>query len=361
MLNYIWAALIVLSFGFALTADVGDAASDRFRNGQPVAVTLSPTVAGEELAAALKQGEVPITVAISHEAFEAHYRAFASKTLPEDEEEDAAPPEDVALPAMLLVTQDGAEVRFAEDAELPGAWAEMDAYFRKYQDAEFFRAELVEPVADFSDETLGSGGATSGGLSFEPVRLRKMQAIVAKAFDLAKWSVTFAIGLVGVLCLWLGMAKIAEDAGLVFALVKVVRPLLGFLFPEIPKDHPAMGMIALNLAANALGLGNAATPMGIKAMEELQKLNPTDDTATNSMCMFLAVNTASVQLVPPATLVAIMGVSTGKLWIPILIVTGLSLLIAITAAKALSLVPVFSESDPMKRSPETPASKGGGA
>jgi spore maturation protein A len=186
------------------------------------------------------------------------------------------------------------------------------------------------------------------GLVFEPVRFRKLGDITQAAFDMADTAFELALGLTGVLCLWLGLVKIAEDAGLVFALVKVVRPLLGLIFPEIPKDHPALGMIALNLAANMLGLGNAATPMGLKAMEELQKLNETEDTATNSMCMFLAVNTASVQLVPPATLVAIMGVSTGKLWLPILIVTGLSLLIAITAAKALSLAPVFARSDPRK-------------
>ncbi len=94
------------------------------------------------------------------------------------------------------------------------------------------------------------------------------------------------------LALFLGLLKIAEDAGIVYALVKLVRPILRPLFPELPPDHPALGMIALNISANVFGLGNAATPFGIKAMEELQKLNPSKDTATNSMVMLLAINTA---------------------------------------------------------------------
>ena len=125
------------------------------------------------------------------------------------------------------------------------------------------------------------------------------------------------------------------------AIVRFTRPVLGRLFPDIPKDHPALAMIALNLTANMLGLGNAATPLGLKAMEELQTLNPEPDTATDSMVMLLALNTASVQLVPPVLLVAIMGLAINQLMIGILIVTFLSAVIAVISARTLGRLPRY--------------------
>ncbi|RMH62269.1 MAG: hypothetical protein D6685_08785, partial [Bacteroidetes bacterium] len=157
---------------------------------------------------------------------------------------------------------------------------------------------------------------------------------------------TVTSGSLGAIALWTGLLRIAETSGLVHALVRVTQPLLRPLFPEIPKGHPAMGMIVLNLTANILGLGNAATPLGIKAMEELQKLNPVKDTATNPMVMLLAMNTASVQLVPPVLLVAIMGLQINQLIFAIIIVTLCSLIVAITAAKLLGRLPAFRATDP---------------
>jgi spore maturation protein A len=154
-----------------------------------------------------------------------------------------------------------------------------------------------------------------------------------------------------VLALFLGLLKIAEDAGIVFALVKLVRPILRPLFPEVPPDHPALGMIALNLTATVFGLGNAATPFGIKAMEELQTLNPSEDTATNSMVMLLAINTASLQLVPPVLLLALMGTQINTLIFPILTTTVLGLIVAIVAAKLLGRLPGYRASDP-RRAPQ---------
>ena len=123
------------------------------------------------------------------------------------------------------------------------------------------------------------------------------------------------------LALFLGCSRSPSRPGIIYALVKLVRPVLRPLFPEMPPDHPALGMIALNLTANVFGLGNAATPFGIKAMEELQKLNPIEDTATNSMVMLLAINTASVQLVPPVLLLALLGLQINQLIFPIIITT----------------------------------------
>ena len=141
----------------------------------------------------------------------------------------------------------------------------------------------------------GAGGAT------------RSSAVTEAAIDMAKVSVEIAIGLIGIMALWLGIMKIAEASGLIRIIAKLLKPLTIRLFPDVPADHPAIGSIVLNMSANILGLGNAATPLGLKAMEELQELNEKKDTATNAMVMFLAINTSSVQLILPATVVALMG------------------------------------------------------
>jgi spore maturation protein SpmA len=125
-----------------------------------------------------------------------------------------------------------------------------------------------------------------------------MQTLSNAMIDAAKGSVTLALGLVGVMALFLGFMKIAEAGGLLTIIARVVRPLMTRLFPEVPPEHPAMGAMVLNISANILGLGNAATPFGIRAMQELDSLNPQKGTATNAMAMFLAINTSSVTLLP---------------------------------------------------------------
>ncbi|MHB8170791.1 MAG: nucleoside recognition domain-containing protein [Thermincolia bacterium] len=132
--------------------------------------------------------------------------------------------------------------------------------------------------------------------------------ITTAAVNSAGGAVTKLAGFVGVMTLWLGVAKIAERSGLLLSLSKVFQPLMGLLFPSVPKNHPAMGAMLMNITANMLGLGNAATPFGLKAMGELQKLNPRKDTASTAMCTFLAINTASVTLVP-ATIISFRAVA----------------------------------------------------
>ncbi|MGP7816111.1 nucleoside recognition domain-containing protein [Niallia sp. 01092] len=131
-----------------------------------------------------------------------------------------------------------------------------------------------------------------------------MDEVNKAVFSGAKEAVTICIGLISVLVFWLGMMKIAEQAGLLKKLTNLFRPFVVKLFPEVPKDHPAMGYILSNMMANLFGLGNAATPLGIKAMEELKKLNGGKNTASNSMITFLAVNTSSITLIP-TTVIAI--------------------------------------------------------
>lgn len=135
-------------------------------------------------------------------------------------------------------------------------------------------------------------------VSAGPKDVAPMQALGEGMISSAKSSVTLALGLIGVMALFLGLMKVAEAGGLLAIIARLVRPLMIRLFPEVPADHPAMGAMILNMSANALGLGNAATPFGIRAMQELDKLNQHKGTATNAMALFLAINTSSVTLLP---------------------------------------------------------------
>src|SRR2546421_3552288 len=133
----------------------------------------------------------------------------------------------------------------------------------------------------------------------------RLGEVTGGAFDGAKTAVTIALGLIGIMALWLGVMRLAERAGLVQRIARVLHPLMRRLFPDVPPDHPAMGSMLMNMAANMLGLGNAATPLGLRAMRDLEQLNPRPTVASNAMCTFLAINTASVQLIP-ATAIAIL-------------------------------------------------------
>jgi len=126
----------------------------------------------------------------------------------------------------------------------------------------------------------------------------RADVITATAMTSASSAVEILLGLLGIMVLWLGLSRIAEDAGLVHALARLVRPVLRLIFPDIPRDHPALGAIAMNISANLLGLGSAATPFGLKAMQHLQELNPRKDTASDSMVTFLVLNTSGLTLVP---------------------------------------------------------------
>ena len=158
------------------------------------------------------------------------------------------------------------------------------------------------------------------------------------AVESAAGAVQIAIGLVGIMTLWLGMMRVAEAAGLVSLVGRALRPALRWLFPDVPPGHPAGGAVVLALAANMLGLNNAATPLGIKAMEELQTLNPDKDSATNAMVTLMAVTTAGVQLIP-ASMIGVLAAagSTGPTTIiaPTIVATFLGTLAAVIAARLL--------------------------
>jgi len=130
----------------------------------------------------------------------------------------------------------------------------------------------------------------------------QMAALPGAIAESAGRAVSLSLGLVGILALWMGLMKVAEEAGLVRALGKLARPVLRRLFPSVPADSPAMGAMTMNIAANMLGLGNAATPFGIRAMEELERVNPDPGTATDAQALFCALNTASIQLIPASVI-----------------------------------------------------------
>jgi spore maturation protein A len=173
----------------------------------------------------------------------------------------------------------------------------------------------------------------------------KIEAVTKAAIDSAGSAVTIAIGLIGVMALWLGIMKIAEDSGLMKWVARAIAPVMRRLFPDVPADHPAMASMLMNIAANMLGLSNAATPLGLKAMEDLEKLNKNPGVATNAMCTFLTINTAGLQLVP-ASMISLMASAGSKDPTAIIGTTIAATLTAVvcgvTAARILERLPIFS-------------------
>jgi spore maturation protein SpmA len=168
--------------------------------------------------------------------------------------------------------------------------------------------------------------------------------MVNSTFEMAQVSVDICLGLIGVLTLWLGLMKVGERGGAVKVLARVVRPFFHKLFPDLPKDHPVHGSIIMNFAANMLGLDNAATPLGLKAMQELQELNPDPDTASNAQIMFLVLNTSGLTVIPISIMVyrAQMGAANpSDVFLPILLTTFFSTmagLIAVAAVQRINLL-----------------------
>ena len=173
----------------------------------------------------------------------------------------------------------------------------------------------------------------------------RLPAMTTGAFETAEIAVMkIALPLIGIWAIWLGIMRLAEQSGLVQLLASALRPLMRRLFPDVPPDHPAMGAMILNMAANMLGLGNAATPLGLRAMAHLERLNPRPGVATNAMCTFLAINTASIQLIP-TTAIGILAVAGSKNPVAIVPTAFLATLCAascgVLSAKLLEKLPAF--------------------
>lgn len=173
----------------------------------------------------------------------------------------------------------------------------------------------------------------------------RLNEVTDAAFESAKTAVMgIALPLIGITALWLGVMRLAERAGMIQSLARFLRPALRRLFPDVPADHPAMGSMVMNLAANMIGLTNAATPLGLRAMADLERLNRVPGVATNAMCTFLALNTSSVQLLP-ATAIGILAAAGSSRPTAIvgtaLLATLCSTIVGVTAVKLLELVPWF--------------------
>jgi len=294
MLNYIWAGLIIISFAFAIVRDSYDMAQNTYQNGREWSVEID----FPEQADIDQSQRVQVTIA----------------------------PFDTATTAEWVPKKNETQLLFTNIEELPELWQKITADKpSENEDTKELAATIINP-----EQVTGDGTYKA---QLPEVTFVSMRNIASAAFDMAEFAVNLAIGLIGAMALWLGLMKIAEESGLIRIFNRLVEPVLKYLFPDVPKDHPAFSAISLNMAANVLGLSNAATPLGIKAMEELQTLNDSEDEATDAMCMFLAINTSSVQLLPPVTLVAIMGVAVNELMIGIILATTFSTIIGIAAAK----------------------------
>ena len=321
MLNYIWSGLIIGSLLFALAVDTQELAENRFRNDTPLPVTLEfPDGYAPE---ARRQA---VEIRIDSSTYQTLYGV------------DAAPPP--AYAGTLVQTQEGRKVEFAPDADLPEPLTTIQS-FHATDDNPSLRGTLQD-----APRTARGAGQLQTALQFEPVRFRKLHDIAQAALNFAETAASLALSLIGVLGLMLGLVKIGEEAGLIQALTGVVQPVLSPLFPNVPDDHPALANITLNLLANVFGLGNAATPLGIKAMEDLQDLNPSDEKASDDMVMLLALNTSSVQLVPPSLLVAIMGLQINQLFFSITLATLCSTIAGILGTLALHRLPYFRATSP---------------
>ncbi|MEO6939741.1 MAG: nucleoside recognition domain-containing protein [Candidatus Kapaibacterium sp.] len=287
MLNYIWLGLIVLAICVAVGRDVTELSEDRFQNGSALTLEARP---GDIVIAGPNHftGKVFLTRA----ALAKHYGASEIRDLKKDTlffPVDILSSEKTATTAAVATTTitlgDGAPQILTDLAAASG------------------------DATKLAGRTVLTSAPTQSVLVFpfvpQPIYFRVMAKVTNEGvLKIADTAVTLALGLIGVMTLWLGVMKIAEAAGLVLLLAKLVKPIMIRLFPEVPPEHPAMGAMVMNMTANFLGLSNAATPMGLKAMEELNKLNPHAGTATNAMCMFLTINTTALTLVP-ATVIAI--------------------------------------------------------
>jgi spore maturation protein A len=278
MLNYIWISLIALGILVAAGSDIADEAGNTYRNGIPLDVRFQVARRPTPLRSTWEG-----TIVLSAADFNGFYGPGAADS-------------DVSQPATLSTDGSGrSTVVIAIGESSPPRWKEMARHAAE-------RDRLTASVA--SMKLSADENAASLRMVMEPVRFVKLKAVTAAALDYAATAVNISIGLIGIMALWLGVMKVAEEAGLLKIITRLLAPLTRRLFPDVPQDHPALAAMIMNIAANMLGLNNAATPMGLKAMEELNRLNPRLGTATNAMVTFLAINTGGLVLIP-ATAIAV--------------------------------------------------------
>ena len=284
MLNYIWLGLIGIAIVVALGRDISEESSNRFRNNEALTLHIEP---GTMKAAGAR--EFTGTTYLTKAELAGFYGAKEAQSIKGDT---------VLFGVDLVEANTNPNVgslTLTLPANAPPVMTDAAS------------ANGDDPTKIIGKAAFDTSQFSNGNISFLPPTVHfRILAKVANdgILKIANTAVELALGLIGVMALWLGIMKIAEAAGLVLLLSKLVKPIMVRIFPDVPADHPAMGSMVMNMAANFLGLSNAATPLGLKAMEDLESLNPVPGTATNAMCMFLTINTTALTLVP-ATVIAI--------------------------------------------------------
>ncbi len=317
MLNYVWLALLILGIGAAVTTDLINQSENKFKNGEP----LPAVIHLNEPFLQNKEKSYQASVEINSADFNSVYNANIQKNL--------------IFPAKISVNkiENKESIFFTVNDSFPEIWREIAAASGEKDDL----TGTLKVSGFINDST------ASSQIVLEKVSFLKLKDITNSALDNASTAVTISLGLIGIMALWLGVMKVADKAGLIAIIASWLKPVTKRLFPDVPSDHPAMGSMIMNISANMLGLGNAATPFGLKAMEELDNLNPNKGTATNSMVTFLAINTAGMTLIP-ATAIAVRA-AAGSSEPAIIIGTSLfgsfcATVAGITAAKTLEKFPI---------------------
>lgn len=277
MLNYVWIGLVAIAIAVAVGSDVRNEMENTYRNGIP----LEANVEFQKTPSALRstwEGELVLSADVFNEFYGETTKSEVRQAIVISKSAEA-----------------GSSFQMAVSGSAPDRWKDMAA-----------NAATKDKLAGTVQSIRFSEDNKSARIQIviEPIRFVKLKAVTNAALDYAKTAVNIAIGLIGIMALWLGVMKVAEEAGLIKVLTRLLTPISKRLFPDVPSDHPAIGAMIMNIAANMLGLSNAATPLGLKAMEELNKLSPKIGTATNAMCTFLAINTAGLVLIP-ATAIAV--------------------------------------------------------
>ena len=277
MLNYVWISLLLIGIFTAVGRDINDEVTNKYRNGVPVTAqfetskhltSIHPSFNGE--------------IILSASAFNQFYNTTSTQS--ENPE--------IRQSATLTTLSSGKQkLEIPITDATPSFWKEMAK-------AAGGKDKLEAEIISFDQ------GKKEIVFTMERVSFVKIKAVTNAAIEFSNTAVTISLGLIGVMALWLGIMKVGEAAGLLELLTKVMTPITRRLFPDVPPNHPAVAAMIMNIAANMFGLNNAATPMGLKAMEELNKLNPKAGTATNAMCTFLVINTSGLTLIP-ATVIAI--------------------------------------------------------
>lgn len=314
MLNYVWIGLLFLGLTSALFLDIGDFAGNTYKNDVPVNVVVQTGKINSK-------GSFDCKVIIPQKFYNNFYNAKETS--------------DVSIDGVGTFTNGKKNIQlYLKTSETTAEFIKKIAKASGKEDDMLARAEIVKQIDSVS---------YSSKIFFEKVSFLAMKKVTNDAIGIAQTAVEIALGLIGIMALWLGVMRVAEEAGLIKIIASWLKPITKKLFPEVPPDHPAVGAMVMNISANMLGLGNAATPFGLKAMEELDKLNPNKGTATNSMVTFLAINTAGMTIIP-ATAIAIRA-AAGSADPTIIIATSLfgstcATITGLTAAKLFEKFPI---------------------